>query len=102
MPSRSEGSERKKRRGPNRTVQGFSRYYSLAFEMAIAVIAPTLLGRWLDTRTGKEPWFTIGGVILGGAAAVRSAQRAYAESMRELKRDKNSSSEADQEEETDT
>jgi F0F1-type ATP synthase assembly protein I len=69
------------RRG--KPVQEASRYHTLAIEIAIAVIAPTLAGHWLDTRTGKEPWFTIAGLVLGAAAAARSVQRVYGESLRD-------------------
>lgn len=65
--------------------------YSLAVEMAVAVIVPILIGRWLDGKTGKGPWFTIGGVILGGAAAMRSAYRALMEMQEEQDREKNQS-----------
>jgi F0F1-type ATP synthase assembly protein I len=68
-------------RNREKTLRKFGRFYSLAFEMAIAVIVPILIGRWLDGKTGKEPWFTIGGMILGGAAAIRSAYRAMTESL---------------------
>ena len=57
----------------------FSVAYSLAVEMAIAVIVPILIGRWLDGKTGMGPWFTLGGLVLGGAAAIRSAYRALVE-----------------------
>ncbi len=64
----------------NQGVQGFSRAHTLAVEIAVAVIAPTLAGWWLDSKTGKDPWFTIAGLVLGGAAATRSVQRFYGES----------------------
>ena len=67
-------------RRSNEGVQGFSRSHTLAMEIAIAVIAPTLAGWWLDSKTGKDPWFTIAGLVLGGAAAARSAQRFHNES----------------------
>jgi F0F1-type ATP synthase assembly protein I len=66
-------------RDRKRVYEKFGIAYSLAIEMAIAVIVPILIGRWLDGRTGKGPWFTIGGLILGGAAAMRSAYRALIE-----------------------
>ncbi len=71
------------RRG-GKPVQEATRYHTLAIEIAIAVIAPTLAGHWLDTKTGKEPWFTIAGLILGAVAAARSVQRTYHESRRAL------------------
>jgi F0F1-type ATP synthase assembly protein I len=72
-------------RGRNKPMQEFSRYHTLAIEIAFAIIAPMLAGHWLDAKTGKDPWFTIGGMFLGAAAAFRSAQRAYGESQRALK-----------------
>jgi F0F1-type ATP synthase assembly protein I len=73
-----------------------ARYYVLTIEIAVAVIVPILIGRWLDGKTGREPWFTIAGMILGGAAAVRSAQRAYTEMLRD--QDKGASTEKKAEE----
>ena len=76
-----DGPSKRKGRRSNEGVQGFSRSHTLAVEIAVAVIAPTLAGRWLDSKTGKDPWFTIAGLVLGGAAAIRSAQRFYHESQ---------------------
>ena len=70
----------------------FSQYHTLAIEIAVALIAPVLLGLWLDSRTGKEPWFMIGGMILGVAAAARSAHRVISESYRDLENKQGSSS----------
>jgi len=67
-------------------LQKFGRFYTLAIEMAVAVVAPVLAGQWLDSRTGKEPWFTVAGMALGGAAAIRSAHRALTEALRDVKR----------------
>ena len=75
-----DGPSKTKGRRSNEGVQGFSRSHTLAVEIAIAVIAPTLAGWWLDSKTGKDPWFTIAGLVLGGAAVVRSVQRFYSES----------------------
>jgi F0F1-type ATP synthase assembly protein I len=72
-------------RGRNKAVQEFSRYHTFAVEIAVAIIAPTLAGHWLDSKTGKEPWFMIAGLVLGAAAAARSVQRVYGESQRALK-----------------
>ena len=77
-----DGPSKRKGRRSNEGVQGFSRSHTLAVEIAVAVIAPTLAGRWLDSKTGKDPWFTIAGLVLGGAAVVRSVQRFYGESRR--------------------
>jgi len=92
MPvSRTDEEKETSRSGRKIALENFSRYYSLAFEMAVAVIAPLLLGWWLDGKTGKGPWFTLGGMILGGAAAFRSVHRVVTESSRKQKKDEESS-----------
>ena len=88
MPaSRTKEEKETSRSGRKIAMESFSRYYSLAFEIAIAVVAPLLLGHWLDGKTGKGPWFTLGGMILGGAAAFRSVNRVVTESSRRQKKD---------------
>jgi F0F1-type ATP synthase assembly protein I len=72
-------------RGRNKPMREFSRYHAFAVEIAAAILAPTLAGWWLDSKTGKEPWFLIAGLVLGTGAAVRSVQRVYSESQRALK-----------------
>ena len=84
-------------RGRGKHVQEATRYHTLAIEIAVAVIAPTLGGYWLDARTGKEPWFTIAGLILGAAAAARSIQRTYNESQRALESGRDSRDSAEME-----
>jgi F0F1-type ATP synthase assembly protein I len=70
-----------------KAIRGFSRAHTLAVEIAVAVVAPTLAGWWLDSKTGKEPWFMIAGMVLGGAVVFRSVQRAYHESLRNNRSD---------------
>ena len=83
------------RRG--KAAKEFSRYHTLAIETAVAVIAPLLLGRWLDKQTGKDPWFTIAGMVLGAAAAFRSVQRAvYASRKDQEKSDESSTQEPEE------
>lgn len=77
-----------------RELRSYSALYALAFEMAVAVIVPILIGRWLDARTGKEPWFTIIGMVLGGAAAVRSAYRTLSETLEKEKKGEGSTEES--------
>ncbi|GAB4334863.1 MAG: hypothetical protein Kow0099_07150 [Candidatus Abyssubacteria bacterium] len=70
------------RRERNKNLESFGRFYTLAIEMAVAVLLPMLAGLWLDKKTGKSPWFTLAGTILGGAAAIRSAHRTLSETLR--------------------
>jgi F0F1-type ATP synthase assembly protein I len=92
MAVTGNGQEKERyRTGRKKAMESFSRYYSLAFEMAIAVVVPILIGRWLDGKTGKDPWFTLGGMVLGGAAAFRSVHRTVTEVSRNEKKDGESS-----------
>jgi len=75
-------------RNRNRNLNKFSVAYSLAVEMAIAVLLPTLVGWWLDKKTGRTPWFTLGGVILGGAAAIRSAYKALVQLQKDQEQER--------------
>jgi F0F1-type ATP synthase assembly protein I len=80
-------------RGRNKPMREFSRYHAFAVEIAVAILAPTLVGWWLDSKTGKAPWFLIVGLVLGTGAAIRSVQRVYGESQRALKEAEESSNE---------
>ena len=79
-------------RGRKKALADFSRYHTLAVEIAVAVIAPILAGRWLDSRTGKDPWFMIIGMILGAAAAARSVHRTIMESREDIRGDEKTAS----------
>jgi F0F1-type ATP synthase assembly protein I len=76
-----------------KAMEAFGRALTLGIEMTIAVLLPVFIGQWLDKKTGNDPWFTIGGMILGGAAAIRSAYRALTESLSDLKKQEKSSDE---------
>ncbi len=62
-------------RGRNKAISGFGMALTLSVEIAVSALIPILIGRWLDSKTGKSPWFTLIGMVLGGAAALRSAYR---------------------------
>ncbi|MBI4831314.1 MAG: AtpZ/AtpI family protein [Candidatus Lindowbacteria bacterium] len=72
-------------RARSNAIEAFGRAFTLGIEMAVAVLLPVFIGQWLDKKTGNDPWFTVGGMILGGAAAIRSAYRALTESLRSQK-----------------
>ena len=82
------GREKKPEGRDKKLLEKSSQYHTLAIEIAIAIIVPVLIGHWLDSRTGKEPWFTIAGMVLGAAAAFRSVQRTYSKSIKEDKQEK--------------
>jgi ATP synthase protein I len=49
---------------------------SVGLELGISVILGLLLGRWLDTEAGTEPWLTILFLCFGFAAGIRGVVRA--------------------------
>ncbi|MBI5117083.1 AtpZ/AtpI family protein [Candidatus Poribacteria bacterium] len=81
-----------------KAMEAFGRAFTLGIEMAVAVFLPVLIGQWLDKKTGKDPWFTVAGMILGGAAAIRSAYRTLTESLSDLKKQQKPSDEKAQHE----
>ena len=52
-----------------------ARYSALGIEMAVAVVLPTLLGHWLDTRWHSSPLCLFVGLAIGVGAAVQSVWR---------------------------
>lgn len=51
--------------GSNR-LQAIAKYSGLAFQMLAIIGGSTWLGTWLDARfESKNPWFTIGLMLLG-------------------------------------
>lgn len=78
--------------GRNKTMSGLAMALTLSVEIAIAALMPILIGHWLDSKTGKGPWFTLVGMVLGGAAAIRSAYRTLKEWSETRKDNQNSSS----------
>ena len=88
------GSSLTMSRGRNKTISGFGMAWTLSVEIAVAALLPILLGHWLDSKTGKGPWFTLAGMVLGGAAAIRSAYRTLKE-WSEIRKDNQNSSSGD-------
>ena len=37
----------------------------------VGLVGGYLLGAWIQGRVGGEPWFGVGGAVLGGVASVR-------------------------------
>jgi F0F1-type ATP synthase assembly protein I len=48
---------------PQRVAQ-MGRYLALA-QVGLEMVAPILLGLWLDAEWGTGPWLTVGGAVLG-------------------------------------
>ena len=71
----SERETRARVRERTRAVWEGSRYASVGIEFGLSVIIGYLIGRWLEQRYGFSPWGTLGGIVLGFAAALRSLLR---------------------------
>ncbi|MBM4291810.1 MAG: AtpZ/AtpI family protein [Deltaproteobacteria bacterium] len=59
-----------------------ARYASVGLEFGLSVVIGYLAGAWLEGRYGFAPWGSLGGVVLGFAAAVRSLLRLAAHEER--------------------
>lgn len=62
-----EGLDRK----VNRAYKG-ARYASVGIEFGVSVVIGYALGAWLEQKFDFAPWGTIGGVLVGFAAGVKS------------------------------
>ena len=55
--------------------QGWLRFSAMGLELGLAVIVGLLLGQWLDSRFGTDPWLTLLFLIFGMVAGFRSVYR---------------------------
>ena len=57
--------------GSNNRLRAFAKYSGLAFQMLAIIGGSTWLGTWLDARYhSRNPWFTIGLMLLGVLVAL--------------------------------
>lgn len=79
----------------NRAYKG-ARYASVGIEFGVSVVISLAIGRWLEGRYEFAPWGTVGGVIIGFAAGVKSLIEAGQAAVREAEEeDKRKSDSAD-------
>ena len=81
----SERETRVRVRARTRKVWEGSRYASVGIEFGLSVVIGYLAGRWLEGRLDCPPWGTVGGVLFGFAAALRSLLRLAAREERRAK-----------------
>lgn len=66
MPTPSESPP-----GGSNRLRAFAKYSGLAFQMLAIIGGSTWLGTWLDARYhSRNPWFTIGLMLLGVLVAL--------------------------------
>jgi len=63
------------------------RFAAVGLEMGLAVIIGILVGRWLDSKFGTEPWLFRVGLFAGLGAAAKAVYDVWARARREMKDD---------------
>ena len=84
----SERETRARVRERTRKVWEGSRYASVGIEFGLSVVIGYLAGRWLEGRFDCPPWGTVGGILLGFAAALRSLLRLAAREERRAREER--------------
>jgi len=64
---------------------GWMRYSGIGLELAGVVAVFTLIGYWIDSRYGSQPWGMIGGLILGFSGGLYNLVKASLAAEREAK-----------------
>lgn len=54
-----------------RAARDIGNYTLIPMMMVVGPVMGYLVGHWVENRFGGEPWFGVGGVVFGLAAAVR-------------------------------
>ena len=68
------------------------KYSVIGIEMAVSVAVGGLIGYWLDTKLGTEPWMFIFWLICGLFAGFRSLYRMSKQFLKESKQNENQGS----------
>ena len=68
------------------------KYSVIGIEMAASVTVGGLIGYWLDTKLGTEPWMFIFWLICGLVAGFRSLYRISKQFLKESKQNENQGS----------
>lgn len=69
-PHRTKLHDRLGRDG-GRAARDIGSYTLIPMMMVVGPVIGYLVGHWVENRFGGEPWFGVGGVLFGMAAAVR-------------------------------
>ena len=70
----------------------YMKYSVIGIEMAASVVVGGLIGHWLDTKLGTDPWMFIFWLLCGLAAGFRSLYRMSRQFLKESKQDENQGS----------
>ena len=61
----------------------------------VGIVGGYLLGAWIQGRVGGEPWFGVGGAVLGGVASVRKVIQMVRAEPRSIRDDESRGDEPD-------
>ena len=56
--------------GPDTWRGAGASYMTLGLQLAIAVVAFTFFGRWLDGKFGTDPWLMLAGLAVGATGGL--------------------------------
>ncbi len=65
----------------------YLKYSTVGIELAASIAVGALLGSWLDSKLGTEPWMFLFWLMCGMAAGFRSLYRMAKKYMKEMKED---------------
>lgn len=82
-------ADRQKPDAADRATEALAKRARLARQVGYGTLIPTMMmvgptlgylgGRWLEGRWGMDPWLSVGGLMLGFAAAIRQIVRMMAD-----------------------
>lgn len=59
-------------------------YGTVGLELVAATLLCLFAGKWVDAKLGTDPWFALGGLILGAATGFRNLWRVAKRAEKEL------------------
>ena len=65
---------------------GMGRYMALGIQMIVVTMVVTLIGHWLDRKTGRQPVFLVVFFLAGSLAGLAVVWRALQENGNDAKR----------------
>lgn len=69
----------------DRRFPGWVRYSGVGLELAGATGGLALIGYWIDSRFGTQPWGILGGVVIGLVGGLYNLVRESLQAVREAK-----------------
>jgi len=70
----------------------YLQYSTVGIELAAAIVVGALVGTWLDSKLGTEPWMFLFWLLIGIIAGFRSLYRMAKKYMKEVREDEHQGS----------